>query len=195
MVGKVQFKSVTKRFVLSKVDKNYSVLHCENDFLWLKDAGIAIPVYNVDEPKIPLLLSKNNKLLKLFANDVGLLCYRLLSTGIQEKILAHEKAGFSRMQLLKNYFVTDLITMLFSISLAKNKVRLIFLITYQDEVLPIEIKSGKDYKEHSALNNLLSKKEYDIHQALVFGNCNVEIRDEETYLPIYMIDFLRQETI
>ena len=69
------------------------------------------------------------------------------------------------------------------------------MITYQDEVLPIEIKSGKDYKKHSALNNLISKKEYDIRQALIFGNCNVEIRGEKTYLPIYMIDFLRQETI
>ena len=80
-------------------------------------------------------------------------------------------------------------------SASKKQGEVDFLITYQDEVLPIEIKSGKDYKEHSALNNLISKKEYDIRQALIFGNCNVEIRGEETYLPIYMIDFLRQETI
>lgn len=194
-----ELSSKTKRFVLSKVDKNYSVLRCENDFLWLKDAGIAIPVYNVDEPKIPLLLSKNNKLLKLFANDVGLLCYRLLSTGIQEKILAHEK-DINFGGIFENVAAQELLchgfdyNALFYFS-SKKQGEVDFLITYQDEVLPIEIKSGKDYKEHSALNNLISKKEYDIHQALVFGNRNVEIRGEKTYLPIYMIDFLRQETI
>lgn len=87
------------------------------------------------------------------------------------------------------------ITFIDEIRLAKKQGEIDFLITYQDEVLPIEIKSGKDYKEHSALNNLISKKEYDISQALIFGNSNVEIRGEKTYLPIYMIDFLRQETI
>ena len=86
-----ELSSKNKRFILSKVNKDYSILKCENDFLWLKDAGVAIPVYNANEPKIPLLLSKNTRLLKLFLNDVGLLCYRLLDTGIQIKILAKEK--------------------------------------------------------------------------------------------------------
>lgn len=63
----------------------------ENDFLWLQNAKVAIPAYNASEPKLPLLISKNSNLFKLFANDVGLLCYRLLDTGIQKAILAHEK--------------------------------------------------------------------------------------------------------
>lgn len=48
----------------------------ENDFLWLKDAGVAIPVYNISEPKLPLVISENRNLFKLFFSDVGLLTSR-----------------------------------------------------------------------------------------------------------------------
>lgn len=188
----------SKRFVLSKVDKNYSILRCQNDFIWLKEAGIAIPVYNVDEPKIPLLLTKNNTLLKLFANDVGLLCYRLLSTGIQEKILAHEK-GINFGGIFENVVAQELLchgfgfNNLFYFS-SKKQGEADFLVTYQNEVLPIEVKSGKDYKRHSALNNLLSSNEYGIKKALILADCNLEIIENKIYLPIYMIGFLKQES-
>ena len=194
-----ELSSKSKRFVLSKVDKKYSISRCENDFVWLKDAGAAIPVYNVDEPKAPLLLTKNNTLLKLFANDVGLLCFRLLPTGIQEKILAHEKdinfggvfENAVAQELRCHGFLDD---NLFYFS-SKKQGEVDFLVTYKNEVLPIEVKSGKDYKRHVALENLLSNKEYGINHALIFGNCNVEINGKRTYLPIYMVDWLRQDLI
>ncbi len=192
-----EISSKSKRFILSNVDKKYSLLRCENDFIWLKDAGVAIPVYNVDEPKVPLLLAKNNKLLKLFANDVGLLCYRLLSTGIQEKILAHEKdinfggifENAVAQELLCHGFNCD---NLFYFS-SKKQGEVDFLIMYKNEILPIEVKSGKDYKRHSALNNLLSNDEYEIKQAIVFCNSNLQVRGKITYLPIYMVSLLNQE--
>ncbi len=194
-----ELSSKTKRFILSRIDKNYSILRCQNDFLWLKDAGIAIPVYNVDKPKIPLLLTKNNHLLKLFANDVGLLCYRLLETGIQEKILAHEK-DINFGGIFENAVAQELLchgfgfNKLFYFS-SKKQGEVDFLITYKNEVLPIEVKSGKDYKRHSALNNLLSNKEYGIEKAIVFADCNLEISNEKLYLPIYMVALLQQENI
>ena len=55
-------------------------------------------------------------------------------------------------------------------------------------VLPLEIKSGKDYQVHSALDKFLQIKEYNIHQAFVLSNAkNVEVKDGVTYLPIYYI--------
>ena len=55
-------------------------------------------------------------------------------------------------------------------------------------VLPLEIKSGKDYKVHSALDKFLQIKEYNIRQAFVLSNSqNVEVKDGITYLPIYYI--------
>ena len=61
----------------------------QNSFLWLKDAGVALPVYNVDEPTVPLLLSSSRNLFKLFMSDIGLLA-SLYADGIQLKILDDE---------------------------------------------------------------------------------------------------------
>lgn len=37
-------------------------------------------------------------------------------------------------------------------------------------MLPLEIKSGKDYTEHSALTKFLESPEYGIEKAMVFSN-------------------------
>ena len=55
-------------------------------------------------------------------------------------------------------------------------------------VIPIEIKSGKNYKKHNALNNLLSNN-YDIPKGYILSNNNIEIEDNKIYIPIYMIMF------
>ncbi len=54
----------------------------------------------------------------------------------------------------------------------------------------MEIKSGKDYKRHSALNNVLGNQEYEIDEAYIFLEGNVEIDGKRIYLPIYMIMYL-----
>lgn len=189
-----ELSSKNKRFILSKVDDDYSISKCENDFIWLKDAGIAIPVYNANEPKIPLLLSKNTRLLKLFLNDVGLLCYRLLDTGIQNKILAKEK-DINFGSIFENAVAQELnshgftYNKLFYFS-SKKQGEVDFLITYNGNILPIEVKSGKDYKRHVALNNLLRNKEYDIKEGFIFGDFNFSADDKKIYYPIYMIGLL-----
>ena len=62
-------------------------------------------------------------------------------------------------------------------------------------VLPLEIKSGKDYQVHSALDKFLQIKEYNIHQAFVLSNAkNVEVKDGVTYLPIYYIVCIMPES-
>ena len=189
-----ELNSKSKRFTLSKLEKRYVLERAKNDFLWLTKAGIALPVYNVDEPKIPLLLSKNSNLMKLFANDVGLLCYRMLDTGIQEKILAHVK-DINFGSIYENAVAQELYAhgydgdRLFYFS-SKKQGEVDFLLVYQGEVLPIEVKSGKDYKRHIALDNLMSCPSYGIKQGFVFGECNLLQSGGRTYFPIYMIDFL-----
>ena len=68
-----QLDQKNKRFQLNAIEKGMSYDRLKNDFLWLKDAGVAIPVYNISEPKLPLIISENRNLFKLFFSDVGLL--------------------------------------------------------------------------------------------------------------------------
>ena len=60
-------------------------------------------------------------------------------------------------------------------------------------MLPIEVKSGKDYEKHSALDNVMAVEEYGIEEAYVFTNDNVKTDGKLTYFPIYMVMFLQDE--
>lgn len=187
-----------KRFVFSHVfDVNYLKANDPIDlYLWLKAAGIAIPTYNVTEPKIPLSISSERKTLKLFLNDVGLLCHSLFSTGIKDKLLNGEEViNFGAPY--ENVAAQELYAHGFDEGLyyynSKKNGEVDFLIQNEEGVLPIEIKSGKlkesTYYNHSALNKLVSL--YGIKNAYVFGQGNVKREDEViTEFPIYMIDFV-----
>lgn len=80
-----------KRFILKSLNEHAKYDRYADSFLWLKDAGVAIPVYNVDEPRIPLKLAETRNLFKLFSNDVGLLAAQY-ADGIQIKILSGDTA-------------------------------------------------------------------------------------------------------
>ena len=123
----------------------------------MKDAGVAIPVYNINEPKLPLIISENRNLFKLFFSDVGILTNQY-SDQVKIAILNKEKS---------------------------------IVIELDGKVTPLEIKSGKDYKKHSALVNVLKDKNYEIEKAYIFSEGNVETKGQKIYMPIYMIMFLK----
>lgn len=78
------------------------------------------------------------------------------------------------------------------LGLHQNIVELTASITGEEIRPSIEVKSGKDYTKHSALNNVLQIENYDIPQAFVFANANVSVRENIVYYPIYMIMFLNE---
>ncbi len=76
---------------------------------------------------------------------------------------------------------------------SKKKGELDFVIEHAGQALPIEVKSGKDYEKHSALDNVMSAKEYGIREACVFTNGNVKTDGKLSYYPIYMVMFLQDD--
>lgn len=85
-----ELKEKNKRFILKRLNENAKYERYENSFLWLKHAGVAILVYSVEEPKVPLLLSRARNLLKLFLSDIGLLVAQY-ANGIQMRIIKGDK--------------------------------------------------------------------------------------------------------
>ena len=73
----------------------------------------------------------------------------------------------------------------------KKRGEIDFLIEEESFVIPIEVKSGKDYKRHSALNNLIN--DFEVNKAYIFNNDNIKIEGKKIYYPIYMIMFLQKE--
>ncbi len=70
-----------------------------------------------------------------------------------------------------------------------------FIIEKGGHTLPIEVKSGKDYQRHNALNNVMGNADYGIPRALVFCNDNVSTSGNIGYMPIYMVGYLKKEEI
>ena len=162
----------------------------ENDFLWLKEAGVAIPSYNVELPCPPLELSRKRNLFKLFSNDVGLLAAMYMD-GIQLKVLNGD-VSMNIGAIYENVVAQELTAHGFSPNYynSKKQGELDFVVERDGYSLPIEVKSGKDYKHHSALDNLLGDGNYPISEAYVLSNGNLQVEGKITYLPIYMTMFL-----
>lgn len=186
-----QLDSKNKRFKINTLGKGLNYDRVANDFLWLKDAGVAIPVYNINEPKLPLIISENRNLFKLFFSDVGILTNQY-SDQVKIAILNKEKS-INNGALFENVVAQELLANGFNLYYFNNKKQgeLDFVIELDGKVTPLEIKSGKDYKKHCALENVLKEKNYEIERAYIFLEGNVEIKDQKIYMPIYMIMFLK----
>lgn len=190
-----ELNSKSKRFHLNKLGTGMSYDRVVNDFLWLKDAGVALPVYNIKEPKLPLRMNENRSLFKLFFSDVGLLTSQY-SNDTKIMILTKE-SGINNGALFENVVAQELVSKGLQVYYfsSKKQGEVDFVIEWNGTACPIEVKSGKDYKRHSALENILSDENYDIPEAIVFSNANVEVVGKRVYIPIYMIMFLENELL
>lgn len=184
-----------KKFVFTMLDKELKFDRYENSFLWLKDAGVALPVYNVEAPVIPLLASKSSNVFRLFSSDIGLLTsaypaatkIELINKNGEVNNGAHFENAVAQ-QLLCNGFEPYFCK-------KKNIGELDFLIEMDGKVVPIEVKSGKAYRTHKALDHFMNVSDYHIEKAYVFSTGNVEEDGKVTYLPIYMCYLVKEQSI
>ena len=185
-----ELNAKNKRFILKRLNENAKYERYENSFLWLKNAGVAIPVYNVEEPKVPLLLARSRNLLKLFLNDIGLLAAQY-ADGIQVRIIKGDK-DINFGSIYENAVAQELVAHGFEPYFYNSKKRgeIDFVIENNGKVLPIEVKSGKDYVYHRALSNIMDCEEYDLPEALVLNNDNLTVEGRITYVPVYMVMFI-----
>ena len=190
-----ELNTQNKKLVFTMLDKELKFDRYENSFLWLKDAGVVIPAYNAASPVIPLLASKSSNVFRLFSSDIGLLTsaypaetkIELISQNGEVNNGAHFENAVAQ-QLLANGFEPYFCK--------KKKVgELDFLIEMGGKVVPIEVKSGKNYKSHKALDNYLDVSEYHLERAYVFSTSNVEKEENIIYLPIYMSYLLKEPKI
>ena len=182
-----------KRFILKRLNENAKFERYQNSFLWLKNAGVALPVYNVEEPKIPLLLARSRNLFKLFQNDIGLLAAQY-AEGIQMRIIKGDK-DINYGSVYENAVAQELVAHGLEPYYYNSKKRgeLDFVVELGGQVLPIEVKSGKDYEVHRALSNIMDCGEYELPEAVVFNNDNLRVDGKLIYAPIYMVMFLEKK--
>ena len=184
-----------KRFYVNSIRENDRAERLEDEFIWLKEAGVAIPSYVVDEPVAPLILSRRSNLFKLFMNDVGLLAATYMD-GIQLKILNSEiDVNFGAVY--ENVVAQELLAHGFSPTYYASQAHgeIDFVVEKDGHALPIEVKSGKHYRRHRALNHVLSERQYAINDAIVLDDAVLAVADGVFYAPIYMVMFLEKNVL
>ena len=166
------------------------------EFDYLVSSGIALEVKAISKPSFPLIENSGKNLLKLYMNDVGLLTSVFYGSNINA--IMNDVASINLGSVYETVVAQELCAHGFSLYYYDNKKNgeVDYLIDDMGNlsVLPLEIKSGKDYRVHSALDKFLGLKEYNIRQAFVLSNAReVETRDGITYMPIYYISCFRHE--
>ena len=194
-----QMENKKKRIVAQKIrgKEGDRVAYYQEEFEYLISSGIALAVHAISNPHFPLSESLQKNLLKLYLNDVGLLTGLLYHNNIRpviddvrsinlgsvyESVVAQELRAHghklfyydNRKQGEVDYLIDDHTAM---------------------SARPIEVKSGKDYTVHSALNNLLKNPDYNIQAATVISNeREIYQKGKVTYMPIYFVMFMEIDT-
>ncbi len=183
----------SKRFHVADVKSGSRYERLEDNFIWLREAGIALQVCSVTDPRTPLRLSRNSNMFKLFMNDVGLLAAMYMD-GIQFRLLSGE-TDMNFGSVYENFVAQELCAHGFPLYYFSSgaSCEVDFLVEHSGKVLPIEVKSGRHYRSHASLNGVLSNKAYGIDSATVVCNANVARAGEVVYMPAYFLMFLEHD--
>lgn len=184
-------KRIKYKDIENKEDARF--LQYANDFEYIISAGIAVSVQAVSNPEFPLTSTATRNIFKLYMNDVGLLTNVLFKNNYFPII--DSTASINLGSLYETIVATELNTHNHKMYYYDNKYKgeVDFLIDDHQtlSVLPIEVKSGKNYTKHSALNNLKNTPNYNVKKAYVFSNeKEIVVKDKVIYAPIYNIMFL-----
>lgn len=185
-------KRIVYQHIEGKKGKRFS--DYADEFEYLTNSGITLEVKGISNPHFPLKESESKNLLKLYLNDVGLLT--LILYGNNVNAVLQDNRSINLGTVYESVVAQELHAHGFPMFYYDNKKigEVDFLVDDYDNltVLPLEIKSGKDYTVHSALNNFLSTPPYNIHRAIVFSN-EGKVYEEKgvVYMPIYYCMFLQ----
>ena len=187
-------KRIVYKNIENKKGKTFS--DYADEFEYLTNSGVALEVSAISNPRFPLAESEQKKLVKLYLNDVGLLTYLLYELNVNAVL--QDIKSINLGTVYESVVAQELAAHGFKLHYYDNKKKgeVDFLVDDYENltILPLEIKSGKDYTEHSALTNFLETPEYGIHRAYVFSNERDIIKNKGvTYLPVYYCMFLQNE--
>ena len=184
-------KRVVAQSIENKRGKTFA--DYQDEFDYLISAGIALSVQAISSPVFPLIQSSGKNLLKLYLNDVGILSGILYGNNIQAILSDEESINLG--SVYECVVASELIAHGHKLFYYDNRTKgeVDFLIDDYDSLsaVPIEVKSGKDYTVHSALNAFVSNEDYHVKKAIVLSNeREITTKNKITYLPIYNIMFI-----
>ncbi|MCF0187066.1 MAG: DUF4143 domain-containing protein, partial [Bacteroidaceae bacterium] len=168
------------------------------EFEYLISSGISLDVHAISNPKYPLSESVHKNLLKLFLNDVGLLTWRLYGHNIAP--VMKDERSINLGAVYENVVAQELRAhgheLFYYDNNKAGEVDYLVNDAAGMVAMPIEVKSGKDYTTHRALDRFLTNENYEIPAAIVLDNVR-EVRTDGkiTYMPIYYVMCIEETEI
>lgn len=184
-----------KRIIIKNIENKPGHKQFDNyaeEFEYLTNSGVALEVRAISNPKFPLAESETKNLIKLYLSDVGLLTGILYDTNINAVL--GDVCSINLGAVYESAVAQELHAHGFQLHYYDNKQRgeVDFVIDDYNHlsVLPLEVKSGKDYKVHSALDKFITTPDYHIHHGIVLSNEQHVFQEKGiTYMPIYYVMF------
>ena len=186
-------KRIVVKNIENKPKKTFS--DYKDEFDYLINAGIALEVKAISTPTFPLIENSGKNLLKLYLNDVGILTGILYKNNI--RAILDDERSINLGTVYESVVASELKAHGYNLFYYdnRNKGEVDYLIDDYEllSTIPLEIKSGKDYTIHSALNHFLNNEDYNIKGGYVLSNeRTITTKGKVTYLPIYYIMFFEQ---
>ena len=185
-----------KRIVAKRIEekKGKTFSDYQDEFEYLISAGIVLNVQAISDPHFPLIESQEKNLLKLYLNDVGILSGILYGNNI--RAILDDNCSINLGSVYESVVASELIAhgykLFYYDNRSKGEVDYLIDDFASLSAVPIEVKSGKDYTIHSALNTLVTNKDYHIEKAFVLCNQRqITHKGKITYLPIYFVMFFQ----
>ena len=184
-------KRVVAQAIENKRGKTFN--HYSDEFEYLISAGIALNVQAIATPVFPLIESSGKNLLKLYLNDVGILTGILYGNNI--RAILDDQKSINLGAVYETVVASELIAhghnLFYYDNRSKGEVDYLIDDYSSLSVVPVEVKSGKDYTIHSALNTFVQNEDYNIKKAYVVSNKRtVQQNGKIIYIPIYYVMFL-----
>ncbi len=183
-------KRIVAQSIENKRGKRFS--DYADEFEYLISAGIALEVKAISSPTFPLIESESKNLLKLYLNDVGILTGILYKNNI--RAILDDVKSINLGTVYESVVASELAahghSLFYYDNRSKGEVDYLIDDYHALSAVPLEIKSGKDYTVHSALNNFVNNEDYHIAKGYVLSNeREVSQKGKITYMPIYYIMF------
>ncbi|MBR5383439.1 MAG: ATP-binding protein [Clostridia bacterium] len=189
-----------KRVVAQRIEgkKGSTFANYEDEFEYLISAGIALNVQAVSTPVFPLIESSGKNLLKLYLNDVGILTAILYGSNI--RAILEDERSINLGSVYESVVASELTAHGYNLFYYDNRSKgeVDYLIDDYDSLsaVPIEVKSGKDYTVHHALNAFVKNDDYHVKEAFVLSNAReITSNGRITYLPIYDVMFFEAQKL
>ena len=147
-----QLAKENKKFIFGAVKKGARAANFEAAIQWLVDAGLIYKICRVSTPKYPLKFYKDDDAFKIYLLDCGLLAY-LSEARPQDMLLGDNAFTEFKGAFTENYFLQELIGMggipVYYYSKNNSTLEIDFLVQYDGQVLPCEVKAEQNVKSKS----------------------------------------------